>query len=365
MLAEQEATAAIAAGQAGQAGQAGLFNYDELEAEAQDFVRDSTQRILTIAKRMTREMVEIGGLLVQVKDRITPTQFDAWVSTKLHWSERTVYNLMTVHLKFRDADFALENVAASALYLLAAPSTPAKAVEAVKEMANAGSVSHAAVKEIVQQAKEAQEAALRPALFVEPDAETCRCGHSERQHDNVSGCLVCECEGVVPATPAEEPEAEDVEEAEKLDEAPVAIPAQESTLKPAQAAPVAAAKPETSTPAAKPTKIAPTTDEMKLAAAQDVCWRQVTVRLAVSLLPVKGDGPRTAMVNVNLPDHMDLMKAAQVPEDQAPAKLEELTALVKAALYEKAQKTKAVKPAAKPATKPAAKPAAKKKAARK
>lgn len=358
---DQETTAAIAVGQPGQAA---LFNYDELEAEAQDFVRDSTQRILTIAKRMTREMVEIGGLLVAVKDRITPTQFDAWVSAKLHWSPRTVYNLMSVHLKFKDADFALENVAASALYLLAAPSTPAEAVEAVKEMANAGPVSHAAVKEIVEQAKETQEAALRPGLFTEPDAETCRCGHSDKQHDDVSGCLACECEGLVPVTPAEEPEAEDVEEAEELDEAPAAIiPEPEPTLKPAQAAPpVATPKPENPTPAAQPAKTAPTTDEMKLAAAQDACWRQVTVRLGVSLLPVKGDGPRTAMVNVSLPDHMDLTKAAQVPEDQAPAKLEELTGLVKAALYEKSQKGK---PAAKPATKPAAKTAAKKKAAKK
>lgn len=356
MLADQETTAAIAVGQPGQAA---LFNYDELEAEAQDFVRESTQRILTIAKRMTREMVEIGGLLLQVKDRITPTQFDAWVRNKLHWSERTVYNLMSVHLKFHDADFALENVAASALYLLAAPSTPAEAVEAVKEMANAGPVSHAAVKEIVEQAKETQEAALRPALFQEPEPEpeTCRCGHSERQHDE-GGCLVCECE-YFSVTSLEVGETE-TEQAEA--ESPAAIiPEPEPTLKPAQAAPPVAPKPETPTPAAKPAKTAPTTDAMKLAAAQDVYWRKETVRLSVALLPVKGDGPRTATVCVSLNDHPDLMKAAQVPEDQAPAKLEEMTAQVKVALYEKLQKTKAAKPVAKPAAKPAAKKNAAKK----
>lgn len=111
-----------------------------------------------MAKRVAGDIVEIGGKLADVKDRLGGNgRFSAWLQAELGWSERTAYNFMAVHEKFGAANFAIENVAPSALYLLVAPATPEPARQAVIQMANQGEkVTHKAAKVIVEAAKEAE-----------------------------------------------------------------------------------------------------------------------------------------------------------------------------------------------------------------
>lgn len=171
-----------------------LFDYSAFDQETQIMLRMRASEITTLGKRMTQDAVEIGGKLAEVKDRIGNNErFVDWLERELKWSERSAYNFIAVYQKFHGEDLALPNIAASALYLLAAPSTPPEAVEAAKEMARSGEkVTHTVAKEIVGQAKTARKQ-QQPRLVPEPqeeleaEAQTCRkCGCTD---DDCSQCI--------------------------------------------------------------------------------------------------------------------------------------------------------------------------------
>jgi Protein of unknown function (DUF3102) len=183
------------------AGQRPLFDYSALDAETRIVVQQRAGEIKSIAKRVAGDIVEIGHKLADVKSRLKNGRFNEWLTAELGWSERTAHNFIAVYSRFGAANFALENVAVSALYLLAAPSTPAEAVEITKQIADSGEkVTHGVAKEIVRKARarrpkqvelvdeieeeEAEEAAEEPET-VEPQA--CRvCGCTE---DDCRGCI--------------------------------------------------------------------------------------------------------------------------------------------------------------------------------
>lgn len=332
-----------------------LFDLDTLEAETQDFVREREDLINAAAKRMARDAVKIGGYFAEVKDRLSPAQFERWRETRMGWSERTVYNLIAVYAKFSTANFAIENVAASALYLLAAPSTPAHAVEAVKQLADEGPVSHAVVKEVIEQAKDAEEVANRPPLFeataAEETAEDCGCGHPRDSHTPENAryepASIC-ATATQPAIAVESESAAGVEPAAPV----VATPT--TPMKPAAAA--------GGKPADSAKKALPTTEQLKAESEADKAWRAHTIRLSVSLMPVKAGVSRETLVTVTVSDRPELMRSQMVPECDWPATLTELSAQVKEALAKQPTKATPVittaKTPAKP-TKPAAKPPAK------
>lgn len=143
-----------------------LFDYSVLDVETRIVVQQRTGEIKSLVKRVARDIVEIGGKLAEVKDRLGRNdRFTAWLEAELKWAERTAYNFITVWQKFKDADFALENIATSAIYLLAAPSTPDVAVDAVRKIAQeGGEITHSIAKAIVAEAKESEKAAT-PMLF--------------------------------------------------------------------------------------------------------------------------------------------------------------------------------------------------------
>lgn len=159
--------------------QRALFDYSKLDQETQVLVRLRAGEIKSAAKRIAADVVEIGGKLAEVKDRIGGNgKFNDWLSSELGWSERTAYNFIAVWQKFGAANFALENVATSALYLLAAPSTPAEAVEVARQIADSGEkVTHGVAQEIVRQAKSKRP--KQKDLIEEPEGETGRQGDRE------------------------------------------------------------------------------------------------------------------------------------------------------------------------------------------
>jgi DUF3102 family protein len=179
------------------AGQRALFDYGALDQETQVLVRLRAGEIKSLAKRVAADIVEIGGKLAEVKDRVGGNgKFNEWLSAELGWSERTAYNFIAVWQRFSAANFALENVATSALYLLAAPSTPAEAVEAAKQIADSGEkVTHEVAKEIVRQAKarkpkqvELIEGPEEVDEETEPDE-----GEEADEVVDVRTCRVCGC----------------------------------------------------------------------------------------------------------------------------------------------------------------------------
>jgi hypothetical protein len=181
-------------------GQRTLFDYSVLDAETRIVVQQRTGEIKSIAKRVAADVVEIGEKLADVKQRIRERgRFHEWLECELGWSERTAYNFIGVHQRFGSANFAIENVAVSALYALAAPSTPADAVETVKRLADGGErVTHTRAEEIIEEAK-----AKRPKQFelVETPADEatidpqlpCWCKHKYIDHAEGTFCKKKNC----------------------------------------------------------------------------------------------------------------------------------------------------------------------------
>lgn len=138
--------------------QQSLFDCQLLDAETRIVLQQRAGEIKTLAKRVASDIVEIGGKLAEVKQRLGGNgRFNAWLSAELGWSERTAYHFLAVHQKFESANFAIGNVAPSALYLLVAPNTPESARQAAIQMADEGEqVTHKVAKTLVRVAKEAE-----------------------------------------------------------------------------------------------------------------------------------------------------------------------------------------------------------------
>ena len=107
--------------------------------------------------------------------------FTGWVESRLNFSERTAYRLLDVHEKFgQESSPIWQTFPRSILYLLAAPSTPPEARDAVIDAAaDGGHLTHAQVKAIVDRTRaeltkeyaEALQAAESNLKLVREDAE--------------------------------------------------------------------------------------------------------------------------------------------------------------------------------------------------
>ncbi|MGK7948030.1 MAG: DUF3102 domain-containing protein [Xenococcaceae cyanobacterium] len=101
------------------------FDYKILSRQKQTIVQNCTGEIKERLRRTARDIWEIGQKLVEVRSQLEHGQFEVWLSAEFGWSRRTAYNFINVYEAFSDSkNFARLDIATSALYKLAAPSTP-------------------------------------------------------------------------------------------------------------------------------------------------------------------------------------------------------------------------------------------------
>ncbi len=138
-----------------------LFDYTQLDSETRIVAQQRAGEIKTLMRATAENVMQVGEKLLEVQAKLGNGQFDAWLQAEFDWSRRTAYNFIGVYKQFRGrANFAQMDVATSALYLLAAPSTPASAVDEVLDRAEAGErISHTTAKAIVADHKAAAQAA--------------------------------------------------------------------------------------------------------------------------------------------------------------------------------------------------------------
>ena len=126
--------------------------------------------IRRLGKRVVGDVIEIGRRLIECQKLIPHGGWLPWLDAELGWSQSTALNFMRVcQLALsKNANFADLNLPVSALYLLAAPSTPADVQDEIIERAGAGEI----VK--VVDVKNAIEARKRPTgkAIETPKAET-------------------------------------------------------------------------------------------------------------------------------------------------------------------------------------------------
>lgn len=120
-------------------GQIVMFDYIELDTETRAAVQQSTSRIKSLLRRSAQDIVDIGLELIAVQSHLPGEQFDGWLKAEFEWSRRTAFRFISVTNQF-GAKLALNEIAPSALYLLAAPSTPDEARQEALARAEAGEV---------------------------------------------------------------------------------------------------------------------------------------------------------------------------------------------------------------------------------
>jgi hypothetical protein len=99
------------------------------------------------------DIIAIGQELATAKEMLGHGQFGAWLASEFEMSQQAANSFMHVAEQYGGKLPKIGNIPVSALYLLAAPSTP----ELVREAVAAGEVAptHAAIKKAVADAKAA------------------------------------------------------------------------------------------------------------------------------------------------------------------------------------------------------------------
>lgn len=141
--------------------QLALFDYSNLDNDTRSFVRARTSEIKALAKRSAQDIIEIGQKLIEVRAKISHNKsggFEGWLSSEFDWSVKTAQRFIWVAEKFNLDNLSMLDIAPSALYLLASPSTPEAAVEeAITQASNGHPVTHKEAKAIVGRHKESPE----------------------------------------------------------------------------------------------------------------------------------------------------------------------------------------------------------------
>ncbi|NCC37075.1 MAG: DUF3102 domain-containing protein, partial [Chloroflexia bacterium] len=131
------------------------FDYEMLDTETRIVVQQRTGEIKGLMRKAAQDIIDIGQKLIDVNGRLPGAQFDAWLSAEFAWSRRTAFNFIGVTRQFGSANFALDHVAPSALYLLAAPSTPDEArEEALARAATGEPITHKTAKAIIEEVRQ-------------------------------------------------------------------------------------------------------------------------------------------------------------------------------------------------------------------
>ena len=155
-------------------GQLMLFDYDQLDVETRIVVQQRTDEIRELVRKTAQDIVDIGAKLTEVKNRLGHGHFGAWLDGEFGWTDRTAQRFMSVAERFKADNLSDVRIAPSALYLLAAPSTPEEAREEALARAEEGeTISHSAAKEIVREHRpEPPSMPARPAPVVRPTSTT-------------------------------------------------------------------------------------------------------------------------------------------------------------------------------------------------
>ncbi len=126
------------------------FDYGILDAGSCNVVKQRTDEIKVLVHRTAQGVVDIGLKLIEVKDILGHNHFGPWLDSEFGWGKRQAQRFMNVADQFAGKSDKLSLFAPSALYLLAAPSTPTEArEEAVNLAMNGHNITHSTANDII------------------------------------------------------------------------------------------------------------------------------------------------------------------------------------------------------------------------
>ena len=134
------------------------FDYSLLDDDTISFVQSRTIKIKRLAKRVAADVINVGNYLIEVKNKLGHGYFMDWLEAEFNWSNRTAARFMSVAQKFTIDSLTNLELLPTALYIMAAPSTPNEAVVEVMERAKQGeTITEKKAKEIKDRHKALKE----------------------------------------------------------------------------------------------------------------------------------------------------------------------------------------------------------------
>ena len=125
------------------------FDYSALNSETQIVVQQRTSEIRSLLRRTAQDIFDVGQKLIEVKAQLGHGHFRTWLNTEFDWSIWTATKFMQVADKFKCVKFSHLDIAPSALYELAAPSTPDYVrCEAIERASHGETITHSLAKAI-------------------------------------------------------------------------------------------------------------------------------------------------------------------------------------------------------------------------
>ena len=133
-----------------------VFDYSQVAEPVREQVEEGALFIKQRMQRVRNDLIAVGDRLQMVKGLLPHGQFSDWMLTEFHLSQRMAQNMMNVTERFGAKNETVSLFSDSALYLLAAPSTPEGAIEAAARLAQqrGRSPSRSELKAIIDAHKE-------------------------------------------------------------------------------------------------------------------------------------------------------------------------------------------------------------------
>lgn len=125
--------------------------YKSLDPALAKLARDAADRIRI---RVADTRLDIGRELLTIKDSLGHGVFGQWLSGEFNMSERTAQNFMSVAILANERPEIVAALPVTAIYKLAAPSTPNSVMEEISEQIQRGDIPTS--KEVVSQITEAK-----------------------------------------------------------------------------------------------------------------------------------------------------------------------------------------------------------------
>lgn len=136
-----------------------VFDYSTVPADKAASARAAAERIRGRMQLAAESIIEVGRELIQQKKDLGHGNFLAWIDAEFGMSTRTSQNFISVAERFSDKYATVAHLAPTALYALAAPSTPEPVREQVLERAASG--EKVTAKEIEKLKKDLEKATTK------------------------------------------------------------------------------------------------------------------------------------------------------------------------------------------------------------
>jgi Protein of unknown function (DUF3102) len=149
---------------------ASRFNYETVDREVADKLRDRASRISSLNTKATETILAVGRELIQAKAQIDHGDFAGWVEAEAHISIRAAQHYMAV-ARFADQENKSATIslfAPATAYRLVSKSVPHEIRTAVLERAEAGDIlPDNEITDMIDRAKEARKPIIKEKRRVE------------------------------------------------------------------------------------------------------------------------------------------------------------------------------------------------------